>query len=56
MHLVAFHEALVLLVDAGGRSGEGPDVLIQVPAQVLVKHRGQQMELLVIVSLCGGVR
>lgn len=51
MHPVAFHKALVLLVDGRGRRGEGPDVVIQIPAQVLIKHCGQQMEFFVIVSL-----
>lgn len=51
MHSVAFHEALVLLVDGSGRGGERPDVVIQVPAQVLIKHCGQQMEFFVIFYL-----
>lgn len=55
MHSVAFHEALVLLVDAGGRSGVCPDVVVQIPAQVLIKHCGQQVEFFGIVSLCGRV-
>lgn len=55
VHSVAFHEALVLLVDGGGRSGVCPDVVVQIPAQVLIKHCGQQMEFFGIVSLCGRV-
>lgn len=51
VHLVAFDEAFVLLVDSGRRSGECPDVLIQIPAQVLIKHRGHQVEFFVIVFL-----
>lgn len=55
VHSVAFHEGLVLLVDGGRRSGECPDVVVQIPAQVLIKHCGQQVEFFVIVSLCGRV-
>lgn len=55
MHSVAVHEALVLLVDGGGRSGVRPDVVVQVPAQVLIEHCGQQVEFFVIVPLRGGV-
>lgn len=51
MHLVALHEALVLLVNSGGRSGERPNVVVQIPAQVLVKHRGHEVELFIIVFL-----
>lgn len=53
VHSVAGHEVLVLLVDRGRRSGERADVVVQIPAQVLIKHCGQQMEFFVIVSLCG---
>lgn len=51
MHFVALHEALVLLFDSGRSSGEGSDVVVQIPAQVLIKHRGHEVELFVIVFL-----
>lgn len=51
VHLVAFHKALILLVNSGGSSGEGPNVFIQIPAQVLIKDCGHEVELFVIVFL-----
>lgn len=53
VHPVAFNKALVLLVDSRlpGSSGQGPNVVVQIPAQVLIKHSGQEVELFVIVFL-----
>lgn len=51
VHLVAFNEAFILLVNSGRRGGECPDVVIQIPAQVLIKHRGHQVEFFVKVFL-----
>lgn len=51
MHLVAFNEALIFLVNSGRSGGEGLDVVIEIPAQVLIKHRGHEMEFFVIVFL-----
>lgn len=51
VHLVALHKALVLLVNSGGSSGEGPDVVIQIPTQILIKHCGHEVELFVVVFL-----
>ena len=51
MHLVAFHKALILLVNSGGSSGEGLNVFIQIPAKVLIKDCGHEVELFVVVFL-----
>lgn len=52
MHLVAFNKAIFLFVHSGRSSGEGQNVFIQVPAQIFIKHSGQEMELFIIVFLC----
>lgn len=52
MHLVAFNEVLILFVNCGRSSGEGQNVFIQIPAQILIEHSGQEMELFIIVFLC----
>ena len=51
VHLVAFHKALILLVNSGGTRAEGLNVVVQVPAQVLIKYCGHEVELFVIVFL-----
>lgn len=51
MHFVALHEALVLLVDRVWCSGKSPNVLIQIPAQIFIKHCSQEVKLLIIVFL-----
>lgn len=53
VHLVALYEALILLVNGGGSSGEGFDVIIQIPAQVFVKYCSQEVEFFIIVFLHG---
>lgn len=52
MHLVAFNKAVFLFVNSGRSSGEGQNVFIQIPAQIFIKHGGQEMELFIIVFLC----
>lgn len=52
VHLVAFNEVLILFVNSAVSGGEGQNVFIQVPAQILIKHGGQEMELFIIVFLC----
>lgn len=52
VHLVAFNEVLILFVNSGRSGGEGQNVFIQIPAQILIKHGGQEMELFIIVFLC----
>lgn len=54
MHLVAFDKAVFLFVNSSRSSGEGRNVFIQVPAQIFIKHSGQEMELFIIVFLCEG--
>lgn len=51
VHLVALYKALILLVNSGGSSGEGFNVVIQIPAQVFIKYCSQEVKLLVIVFL-----
>lgn len=51
MHLVAFNKAAFLFVNSGRGSGEGQNVFIQIPAQIFIKHSGQEMELFIIVFL-----
>lgn len=53
VHLVAFYKALILLVNGGGggTSAEGLNVVVQIPAQVLIKYCGHEMEFFVIVFL-----
>lgn len=54
IHLVALHEALILLVNNVGGTGEVVNVIVQVPAQILIKHCGQEVELFIIVPLHEG--
>lgn len=49
MHFVALDEALVLLVDSVGSSS--PNVVIKIPAQVLIKYSGHEVKLFIIVFL-----
>lgn len=42
MHFVALNEILVLLQIHGGIRNVHPDVVIQVPAEVLIRHREEQ--------------
>lgn len=51
VHLVALYEAFILLVNSGGSSGEGFNVVIQIPAQVFIKYCSQEVKLFVIVFL-----
>lgn len=52
MHFVAFNEVLILFVNSVGSSGESQNVFIQIPAQILIEHGGQEMEFFIIVFLC----
>lgn len=52
MHFVALNEVLILLEICGRVSDVRPDVLIQVPAEVLVRHREEQSEHLCRISAC----
>lgn len=52
MHLVAFNKVVFLFVNGGRSSGEGQNIVIQIPAQIFIKHSGQEMELFIIVFLC----
>lgn len=52
VHLVAFNEVLILFVNSGRSGSEGQNVCIQIPAQILIKHGGQEMELFIVVFLC----
>lgn len=52
MHFVALNEVLVLLEICGRVSDVRPDVLIQVPAEVLVRHREEQSEHLYRIAAC----
>lgn len=52
MHLVAFNKTIFLFVNSCRSSGEGQNVFIQIPAQIFIKHGGQEMELFIIVFLC----
>lgn len=51
MHFVRFLEVLILLVDSFRSLGKLVNVVIQEPAQVLIKHCSQHVELLVHVFL-----
>lgn len=51
MHFVALHKALILLVNSGGSSGEGLDVVIQIPALIFIKYCSQEVKLFVVVFL-----
>lgn len=51
MHFVALDEALVLLVDSVGSSSESPNVVIKIPAQVLIKYSSHEVKLFIIVFL-----
>lgn len=51
MHLVALDKVVFLLVDSSRSSCEGQNVLIQIPAQIFIKHSGQEVELFIIVFL-----
>ena len=51
VHPVALFEALVLLVDGVGSGGVSQDVVVQIPAEVLIENRGHEVELFVIVFL-----
>lgn len=51
MHFVALDEALILLVDSVGSSSESPNVVIEIPAQVLIKYSGHEVKLFIIVFL-----
>ena len=51
VHLVALHKALVLLVNSGGSCGVGLNVVIQIPAQVFIKHCSQEVELFLVIFL-----
>lgn len=42
VHLVALDEILVLLQASGRIRDVGPDVFIQVPAEVLIRHHEEQ--------------
>lgn len=44
MHFVALNEVLILLEICGRVRNVRPDVLIQVPAEVLVRHSEKQSE------------
>ena len=51
MHLVGLLEVLIVLLDCLRGFGELFDVVVQIPAQVLIEHRGQEVKLFVEVSL-----
>lgn len=51
VHFVALYKVFILLVDRVGSSCESSDVVIQIPAEVLVKHCGHEVELFVIIFL-----
>lgn len=51
VHLVALHKAFILLVNCAGSCSVGPDVVIQIPAQVFIKHCSQEVVLFIIVFL-----
>lgn len=50
VHLVRLHKVLVLQVHARGVGTENPDVLLQVPAEVLVYNAEQEKEVVVHVD------
>lgn len=52
MHFVALNEVLILLKTCGRVGNVRPDVLIQVPAEVLIRHGEEQSEHLERVSVC----
>lgn len=52
MHFVALNEVFILLETCGRVGDVRPDVLIQVPAEVLVRHREEQSEHLGEVPAC----
>lgn len=52
MHLVAFNKVVFLFVNSSRRSGIILNVVIQIPAQIFIKHSGQEVEFFIIVFLC----
>lgn len=51
VHLVALHKAFVLLLNCCRSCSVGPNVVIQIPAQVFIKHCSQEVVLFIIVFL-----